>query len=191
LKAGLGLAALALLLSACGERPAATPANRTQVAALKDGPHTAAARKRVGDLASGDARAVSEAQQALMRLGRDAVPALVETLQGAHDARVKQLAAWMLGELGVAAEASLPVLQSLKLTGPSDVSALVTSSILRIQQWQACGLAGLPETAKVHLVGLYKGHKELDFQLGPSGHTTTEIDSRSSWVARRLRSFSC
>jgi hypothetical protein len=176
LKASRGLAVLALLLSACGERPAAAPANRTQVAALKDGPHTAEARKRVAKLGGGDARAVAEAQQALLRLGRDAVPALVEALQGAHDARVKQLAAWMLGELGVAAEASLPVLQSLKLTGPSDVSALVAPIILRIQQWQACGLVGLPEAAEVHLVGLYKGQKELDVQLGASGHTTTEIE---------------
>jgi hypothetical protein len=94
----------------------------------------------------------------------------------AHDARVKQLAAWMLGELGVSAEASLPVPQSLKLTGPSDVSALVASTIIRIQQWQSCGLVGLPEAAEVHLVGLYKGGKELDIQLGTSGHTTTEIE---------------
>jgi hypothetical protein len=184
LKSGRGLAALALLLSACGDRPGAPaatpPAARTQAAtqaaALKDGAHTAQARKRVAELASADARVVSEAQQALMRLGRDAVPALVETLQGAHDARVKQLAAWMLGELGVSAEASLPVLQSLKLTGPSDVSALAASTIIRIQQWQSCGLVGLPEAAEVHLVGLYKGGKELDVQLGTSGHTTTEID---------------
>ena len=177
MKASRGLAALALLLSACGERPAATPHTaRAQAAALKDGPHTAEARKRVTELASADARVMSQAQQALMRLGRDAVPALVEALQGAHDARVKQLAAWMLGELGVAAEASLPALQSLKLTGPADVSALVAPIILRIQQWQACGLAGLPEMAEVHLVGLYKGQKELDVQLGSSGHTTTEID---------------
>ena len=181
MKAVRGVALVALLLSGCGERPADRVAPRadaptaTTAPRLKDGAHTAEARKRVTDIASADPRVVSEAQQALMRFGRDSVPALVEALQGAHDARVKQLAAWMLGELGVAAEASLPVLKSLKLTGPSDVSALVAPAILRIQQWQSCGLAGLPETAEVHVVGLYKGQKELDIQLGESGHTTTEI----------------
>src|SRR5207249_7734551 len=129
------------------------------------------ARKRVAELASADAGVISQAQQALMRLGRDAVPALVEALQGAHDARVKQLAAWMLGELGVAAEASLPALQSLKLTGPADVSALVAPIILRIQQWQACGLAGLPETTEVHL---------------RSEEHTSELQSRFDLVCRLL-----
>src|SRR5262249_7973139 len=84
-KAARRLVALALLLGACGEQPGAPPATRpaartqatTQVAALKDGPHTAEARKRVAELGSSDARAAAEAQQALMRLGRDAVPALV------------------------------------------------------------------------------------------------------------------
>jgi hypothetical protein len=64
----------------------------------------------------------------------------------------------------------------LKLTGASDVSAAVAPAILRIQQWQSCGLAGLPDNAEVHVVGLYKGGKELDVQLGQSGHTTTEIE---------------
>ena len=193
MKAACGVAALALLLSACGDRPgdrlaAKADAPAAPVAAkadapataaaprLQDGPHTADARKRVTELASGDARILSEAQQALLRLGRDATPALIEALQGTHDPRVKQLAASLLGELGVAAEASLPILKSLKLTGPSEVSAVVAPVILRIQQWQSCGLTGLPETAEVHLVGLYKGQKELDVQLGDSGHTTTEIE---------------
>jgi hypothetical protein len=51
---------------------------------LKQGPLTAEARIRVADLVSGDGRILSEAQHALLRIGRDAVPALVEALDGTH-----------------------------------------------------------------------------------------------------------
>jgi hypothetical protein len=196
-----GLAALcvSLTLSACGERstekptvgptaestaaqrdpstirtesPPAPPDSRS----LKRGPYTAEARIRAAALGSPDARTASEAHQALARFGRDAVPALVEVLEGAHDQRAKQIAAGILGEMGVAAGASLPILKDLKLRGPSELSAIVAPVIHRIEQWQACGLVGLIEDAEVHLVGLYKGQKELDLQLGESGHGTTEIE---------------
>jgi hypothetical protein len=78
--------------------------------------------------------------------------------------------------MGVAAEASLPILKDLKLRGPSELSAIVAPVIHRIEQLQSCGLAALPEDAEVHLVGLYKGPNRLRFQLGPSGHATTETD---------------
>jgi hypothetical protein len=38
----------------------------------------------------------------------------------------------------------------------------------------ACGLPGMPANAAVHVVGVYSGEKEVDVQLGDSGHTTTE-----------------
>jgi len=190
---------LSLTLSACGERsnekltagPPVEPSGQSDTvtahgesqpappdfSSLKQGPYTSEARNRVAELASSDARTVSEAHQALMRLGRDAVPALVEALEGAqHNHRAKQIAAGILGEMGVAADASLPILKSLKLRGPSELSALVAPVILRIEQWRSCGLAGLPDDAEVHLVGLYKGPKRLRLQLGDSGHATTEID---------------
>ena len=168
---GLVALCVSLALSACGDA-LSTPDSR----GLKRGPHTADARKRIAELASTDPRTVSEAHQALTRFGRDAVPALVEALEGAHDQRIKQMAAGILGELGVAAGPSLAILKGLKLKGPSDLSSLVTPVIHRIEQWQSCGLVGLPVNAEVHLVGMYKGQKEADFQLGESGHTTTEID---------------
>jgi hypothetical protein len=57
-------------------------------------------------------------------------------LEGAqHNYRVKQIAAGILGEMSVVADASLPILKSLKLRGPSEVSALVAPAILRIEQW--------------------------------------------------------
>jgi len=144
---------------------------------LKQGQLTAEARNRVADLVSGDGRILSEAQQALLRIGRDAVPALVEALDGTHyNFGAKQHAAGILRQMGVAAEASLPSLKSLKLRGSSEVSALVAPVILRIEQVLSCGLAGLPEDAEVHLVGLYKGSNRLRFPLGTSGHGTTEID---------------
>lgn len=196
---------LSLTLSACGERsnerlteappvgpgPTAETAGRSDTLAaptesqpspsdsrsLRDGPHTAEARTRVAELAGGDARIASEAHRALTRLGRDAVPALVEALEGApHDLRTKQMVVTILGEMGVAADASLPILKSLKLRGTSELSAMVAPAIYRIEQWQSCGLVGLPEDAEVHLVGLYKGPKRLGLSLGPSGHATTEID---------------
>ena len=171
---------VSLTFGACGdgsnERPrAGSPPPVRDSRGLKQGPHTPEARTRAGELGSSDARTVSEAQQALKRFGRDAVPALVEVLEGASDQRVKHIAAGILGDMGVAADASIPVLQGLKLKGPSELSALVTPVILRIEQWRSCGLAGLPDDAEVHLVGLYKGQKELDLQLGESGHTTTEV----------------
>jgi hypothetical protein len=158
------------------------PSERQQPASaelsnLKQGPLTAEARNKVADLVSGDGRVVSEAQQALLRMGRDAVPALVEALEGTYyNYRAKQLAAGILNDMGVAAEASLPSLKNLKLRGPSEVSALVAPVILRIEQVQSCGLVGLPDDAEVHLVGLYKGSNRLRFPLGTSGHGTTEID---------------
>jgi hypothetical protein len=149
----------------------------SELSELKQGPLTAEARNRVADLVSGDGRTVSEAQKALLRIGRDAVPALVEALDGTYyNFRAKQLAAGILGEMGVTAFASLPSLKSLKLRGPSEVSALVAPVILRIEQGQSCGLVGLPEDAEVHLVGSYKGPKRLRVPLGESGHGTTEID---------------
>ena len=183
----IALVALSLTLNACTERPAERVAAKgpppapqtpsaTDVVRPKDGPQTPEARKRAAELASSDARTASEAQQALMRLGRDAVPALVETLETTQDARIRQVSASILGELGVAAEAGVPALKALKLKGPSEVSALVAPVILRITQSQSCGLADLPESTEVHVVGLYKGQKELDVQLGPSGHETTQID---------------
>jgi len=104
------------------------------------------------------------------------VPALVEVLEGPASPRAKHIAAGILGDMGVAADASIPVLQGLKVKGPSELSALVAPAILRIEQWRACGLVGLPDDAEAHLVGMYKGQKELDLQLGDSGHTTTEIE---------------
>jgi hypothetical protein len=195
---GLAVLLLPLALNACGdrtnERPGAAatgePGARTDRAStqapssptfpdsrsLKQGPLTPEAWTRAADLGSDDSRTVSEAQQALKRFERDAVPALVEVLEGGASQRAKHLAAGILGEMGVAADASIPVLQGLKLKGSSELSALVTPAIFRIEQWRSCGLAGLPDDAEVHLVGMYKGHKELDLQLGDSGHTTTEID---------------
>ncbi len=172
---------VSLTFGACGdpsnERPrAGSPPPVRDSRGLKQGPHTPEARTRAGELGSSDARTVSEAQQALKRFGRDAVPALVEVLEGASDQRVKHIAAGILADMGVAADASIPVLQGLKLKGPSALSALVAPVILRIEQWRSCGLVGLPDDAEVHLVGLYKGQKELDLQLGESGHTTTEVD---------------
>src|SRR5262245_5300596 len=74
-----GLASLCLwvALSACGanESPPAFPDSRS----LKSGPLTPEARKRTVELGSDDGRTVSEAQQALKRFGRDAVPALVRS----------------------------------------------------------------------------------------------------------------
>lgn len=171
-----GLASLCLwvALSACGanESPPAFPDSRS----LKSGPLTPEARKRAVELGSDDGRTVSEAQQALKRFGRDAVPALVEVLEGPASPRAKHIAAGILGDMGVAADASIPVLQGLKVKGPSELSALVAPAILRIEQWRTCGLVGLPDDAEAHLVGMYKGQKELDLQLGDSGHTTTEIE---------------
>jgi hypothetical protein len=156
---------LSLALSACGDRASKS---------LKPGPLTPEARKRAAEL--GDDRTFLEARQALRGFGRDAVPALVEVLEGWAGPQSKWRAAEVLGDLGVAAEASIPILQNLKAKGPSELSVLAASVILRIEQWRACGLAGLPDDAEVHLVGVYKGQKELDLQLGESGHTTTEID---------------
>jgi len=194
---------MVLTLNACGDRPndkltAAPPIELSsqsdppaqsdspsespkrgspELSNLKQGQLTAEARNRVADLVSGDGRILSEAQQALLRIGRDAVPALVEALEGTqYNFGAKQHAAGILGQMGVAAEASLPSLKSLKLRGPSEVSALVAPVILRIEQVLSCGLAGLPEDAEVHLVGLYKGSNRLRFPLGTSGHGTTEID---------------
>jgi len=179
---GLVALGLSLILSACGDRTneapgaASSPPPILNSRSLKQGPYTAEARTRAAELGSDDARAVSEAQQALKRFGRDAVPALVEVLEGGASQRAKHLAAGILGEMGVAADASIPILQTLKLKGPSELAALVTPAIFRIQQWRSCGLVGLPDDAEVHLVGTYQGQKELDLQLGDSGHTTTEID---------------
>ena len=171
-----GLASLCLwvALSACGanESPSAFPDSRS----LKSGPLTPEARKRAAELGSDDSRMISEAQQALKRFGRDAVPALVEVLEAPASQWAKHIAAGILGDMGVAADASIPVLQGLKVKGPSELSALVAPAILRIEQWRACGLVGLPDDAEAHLVGMYKGQKELDLQLGDSGHTTTEIE---------------
>lgn len=114
-----GLVALWLLLtlSACGEqsteRPTATPQvepvpqaepggrSEPPVALgesqplqwrLREGSYTAEARNRVAELESSDGRIAAEAQRALTRLGRDAVPALVEALDGErHSWRTKQL----------------------------------------------------------------------------------------------------
>ncbi len=200
---GLVALSLSLTLSACGERsndkltaaPTIEPVGPSDTQSeppeargesqppplesrgLKEGPYTAEARNRVNELGSGDARTVSEAQRALTRIGRDAVPALVEALEGErHNYRIKQISIAILGEMGVAAEASLPSLKSLKLRGPSELSAMVAPVIYRIEQWQSCGLVGLPGEGEVHLVGLYKGPGRLTLQLGESGHTTTEVD---------------
>jgi hypothetical protein len=120
-----GLASLLLwvALSACGanESPPAFPDSRS----LKSGPLTPEARKRAAELGSDDGRTVSEAQHALKRFGRDAVPALVEVLEGRASPRAKHIAAGILGDMGVAADASIPVLQGLKVKGPSELSALV------------------------------------------------------------------
>jgi hypothetical protein len=156
---------LSLALSACGDRASES---------LKPGPLTPEARKRAAEL--GDDRTFLEARQALRGFGRDAVPALVEVLEGWAGPQSKWRAAEVLGDLGVAAEASIPILQNLKVKGSSELSVLVAAVILRIEQWRACGLAGLPDDTEVHLVGVYKGQKELDLQLGESGNTTTEIN---------------
>jgi hypothetical protein len=171
---GLAALCLSLALSACGASDGTSgfPDSRS----LKPGPWTPEARTRAAQLGSDDGRTALEAQQALRRFGRDAVPALVEVLEGRASPHAKQVSVAILGDLGVAADASIPVLQGLKVKGPSELSALVAPVILRIEQWRACGLAGLPDDAEVHLVGMYKGQKELDLQLGESGHTTTEID---------------
>jgi hypothetical protein len=60
---------------------------------LREGTYTGDARNRVAELASPDGRIAAEAQRALTRLGRDAVPALVEALDGErHSWRTKQRA---------------------------------------------------------------------------------------------------
>jgi hypothetical protein len=46
------------------------------------------------------------------------VPALVEVLEGPASPRAKHIAAGILGDMSVAADASIPVLQGLKVKGP-------------------------------------------------------------------------
>src|SRR5258705_6696697 len=80
---------LSLALSACGDRASES---------LKPGPLTPEARKRAAEL--GDDRTFLEARQALRGFGRDAVPALVEVLEGWAGPQSKGRAAEVLGDLG-------------------------------------------------------------------------------------------
>src|SRR4029453_5707754 len=114
---GLASLFLSVALSACGanESPPAFPDSRS----LKSGPLTPEARKRAAELGSDDGRTVSEGQQGLEGFGRAPRPALVAVLEGRASPRAKHIAAGILGDLGVAADASIPVLQGLKMKGPS------------------------------------------------------------------------
>lgn len=166
-------------VSAAGKQSGTVPS-------LRDGPRTADARRQLQILSSNtDPKVAVEAESLLVRYGRDSVPALVETLHEGNP-QAKQRAGYLLGKLGVAAEDAVPALKELKLAGSSDSSALASSALVTIDQWKACGFPGLPENLEVHVVGLYKGTKELDVQLGESGHTVTEVEVIIDRTARPL-----
>jgi len=54
--------------------------------------------------------------------------------------------------------------------------ALPLPGVISSSKMQSCGLPGMPENADVYLVGIRRGTKELDEQLGDSGHITTEVE---------------
>ena len=142
----------------------------------RDGPHTADARRQLQVLsASTDPKVVLEAESLLFRYGRDSVPALMESLRDGNE-QAKQRAASLLGKLGVAAENAVPLLREIKLGGSYESSMLASSALVAIDQWKACGFPGLPADLEVHVIGVYKGTKELDVQLGQHGHAVTEIE---------------
>src|SRR5262249_1820163 len=77
----------------------------------------------------------------LSQIGAAAVPALIEALDQA-DSNVQREAAWALGQIGPAAEASVPVLTSLlqscggldtSLTGHTRGAAEVTTAVVNVK----------------------------------------------------------
>jgi hypothetical protein len=143
---------------------------------LEDGPHTDEARAQIALLTDSIEGNDREAYRTIRRIGRDAAPALVEALYEPYNETIKQNALWYLGELGVAAAPAVPFLDDIQIKGPTWVSYAAKQALHKIEQAKTCGLPELPEDVKIHVVGRYKGEKELDVQLGDSGHTVTEIE---------------
>jgi hypothetical protein len=156
-----------------GRDEAAVPGFELPV--LADGPLTPEARRQVILLADSTGQTTHEAYRKLLRIGRDAIPALVEALFEPHHDNFKQNTLAILGQLGVASERALPHLEHFKMTNRAFMASVADRTIRQIEQSVACGLPGLPDNAEVHVVGRYRGKKELDVQLGESGHTVTEI----------------
>jgi len=178
--AGVLVTAAMLAAAGCGcndERAGRddTAATAFELPVLEDGPLTPEARRQVVLMADSTGEATYEAYRALLRIGRDAVPALVEALSEPYHENVKQNTLAILGQLGVASERAIPHLEHFKMTNRAFMASVADRTIRQIEQSVACGLPGLPDDAEVHVVGRYRGEKELDVQLGESGHTVTEI----------------
>jgi hypothetical protein len=183
------LTILAILYTGCGGKQDSSESDDRQIVGddsipmeekigllLKDGPLTAEARAQIALLVDGDAENDGEVYQRLKRIGRDAVPALVEVIYATHEEKIKQNSMWILGELGLAADGALPFLEDTKIKGPTWLSYSASQAIHRIEEAKSCGLPDLPEDIEVHVIGRYRGEKELDIQLGSSGHMVTEIE---------------
>jgi hypothetical protein len=143
---------------------------------LEDGPLTQRARAELALLADSTGTTVHEGFRGLRRIGRDAVPAIVEALYGSYTEEVKQNAVAILGEIGLAAAEARPFLEDIRISGNTHLSYAADLALRKIEQAEACGLPGLPDDVEIHIVGRYRGEKELDVQLGQSGHTVTEIE---------------
>jgi hypothetical protein len=176
------LVVLLVIIAGCGDRSsdrgsdgAASIEDRIR-ATLEDGPFTAEARRQIALLADTLEANDGEAYSTLRRIGPDALPALLEAAVGPYNETIKWNALRMVGGLGVAAEPALPFLEEIEVTSPTWVSYSAKQARQEIDQSITCGLPGLPEDVKVHVVGRYKGEKELDIQLGNSGHLVTQIE---------------
>jgi hypothetical protein len=82
----------------------------------------------------------------------------------------------ILGQFGVAAEEAVPHLRQFRLESRPFMASVADRALRNIERSLECGLTGLPGDAEVHVVGRYRGEKELDVQLGESGHAVTEIE---------------
>ena len=143
---------------------------------VPDGPLTPRARNLTAILADSTGTPVYEATQGLQRIGRDAVPALLEMMVKTQDQAVQGNVAVILAGFGLGAREATKELQRLQVEGSSAVANLASMVLQKMDESAQCGLAGMPQDAELHLVGRYQGDKELDIQLGESGHAVAQID---------------
>lgn len=143
---------------------------------ISDGPLTPAARRHATVLADSTGRAAFEAERALVRIGRDAIPALLDLLEQPRSEASQSNAAIILGGFGLGMRPVMPELQRLRVEGDARTANLVDMILGMIEKEENCGLADLPQDVELHFIGRYQGVQQLDVQLGDSGHLVRQID---------------
>jgi hypothetical protein len=134
-------------------------------------------REIIKKLASSDQSEFFKARSTLLALGKKAVPEMINALNDdKENNKAKLIVINVLGEMGLEAKDAIPTLKELKILGDGNIKYIAGTALSEIDGYMQNGLPDMPENAKLYCIGVEKGKKTSDIQLGKSGRETTQVD---------------